>query len=387
MNLKQTAKNTGRWLIMRLAGKQKNKGEKTIFFSSFSGKQYSDSPKVISERIHELAPNVRIIWSAMETVDQYLPDYVKPVRPATAEALRAQAAADVWVINNILQHGVYKGKHTFYIQTWHGDRSFKLVGADAKRAMGKKYTKYQSFVEEKICDLFLTASVNGAATARSAFNYRGELLDVGIPRNDRLIHLEEQKDFAASVRRNLHISDDTKILLYAPTFRDRKKDKQKSDADLSEALDALEANGEKWICLTRAHTRSAGLENNWNDARFMDVTDYPDIADLLIVTDLLITDYSSSAQDYVLTNRPVILVQFDIDEYAEDVRALRDDPMDTGFLIAHNQDEFMNLIRNLSSYDHAAIARKVLDYYGTHESGHATEAVCERIMEWLNRGK
>ena len=117
----------------------------------------------------------------------------------------------------------------------------------------------------------------------------------------------------------------------------------------------------------------------------MDVSQYHDMADLLLVSDILITDYSSSAPEFVLTNKPVILAQFDLEDYIKHSRTLAFDPGQSGFLIAKNQNELNELLSNIYDYDHGAIRELVDDFYGTTESGEATKRICKEICEWVDK--
>ena len=252
------------------------------------------------------------------------------------------------VANTSISESAYKHRRVLYVQTFHGDRGFKRCGYDAAKAMGDKYGK--SLIrhnENDICDIYMVGSQYGKELAIKAFDYHGRFTEYGIPRNDRLMNLNENQEYANVIRTELGISSDTKILLYAPTFRDNQRDKQEINVDLATAIDILSRNGEKWICLQRGHSATKELHLSKKDERILDVSHYKDMADLLLITDLLITDYSSSAPEFVLTNKPVVLAQFDLEDYITNSRALAFNPIDTGFIIAQNQDE-LNEIPQIS---------------------------------------
>lgn len=387
MKINTRIKESIRYILMDYFYHCRKKNEISVYFASFSGTQYSDSPRSVSEKLHEIAPNLKIVWCLPDYFKDKVPEYITIVKPQSVEAIKAQAEATAWVFNGVLPYGTYKGSTTFYVQTWHGDRAFKQIGHDAYVSMGKGgYTGYSDYIEPKICDLFTVASSFGRKMIRSAFGYDGDFLDIGIPRNDVLVNEGQNTMKVKEIRNSLGISEDIKILLYAPTFRDHSRDKQSTFVNLSEVLDTLEEKGKKWVCLVRAHALSSGIDLSKNtDRRLIDATTYFDMADLLLVSDCLITDYSSSAQDFVLTKRPVVLAQFDIDEYTHNSRSLYYDPMETGFLIAHNQDEILRLFHDLDKYDHSEISDKIVNYYGMHESGHSTEEVCKRIIDWCQK--
>ena len=386
MNIKYYLKTYGRKFLMYFYSITKKDKKKSAFFISFSGQQYSDSPRAISEALHEANQNIEIIWLGNEDVKKAAPEYVKVVRAASIDALKKMAQADVWVANTSLSMGTYKNKRVFYVQTFHGDRGFKRCGYDAAATMGNQYGKSSlHFIENKICDVYMVGSRYGRELAEKAFDYHRRITEYGIPRNDRLMNIEKYSKYADTVRQSLEISPDTKILLYAPTFRDNQRDKQDINVDLVSALDILSRKGDKWICLLRAHSATKELYFASKDERIMDVSHYHDMADLLLVSDILITDYSSSAPEFVLTNKPVILAQYDLEDYIKHSRTLAFDPEQSGFLIAKNTNELNELLSNIYDYDHRAIRELVDDFYGTTESGEATKRICKEICEWLDK--
>ena len=166
-------------------------------------------------------------------------------------------------------------------------------------------------------------------------------------------------------------------MVYAPTFRDSKQSDGKT-VDIAAALNKLNEK-EKWVCLTRLHPmdKSVGLLKKSQGC--INATGYPDMADLLAIADLLITDYSSSAPDFALTGKPIILATFDRAEYTASSRELKIPIEAPGYLIADNQEQLMEILCHLDDYDHKVIDKRVLDYYGTFETGHSSEAVCEVI--------
>lgn len=355
--------------------------EKTVFFASFRG-QYSDNPRAISECLHRMAPEVKIVWLIKPQYKQYVPDYVTSVPPNPLLALKAQARASVWVMNYIYrkQLGVYKGQGNFYIQTWHGDRGLKTIGYLTDYSKGRDYNGY----DMSACDLFVAASDYGVRKARQGFLYDGEIILEGMPRNDKLVNIARYSDEVAEVRKRLGIGNDVKVLLYAPTFRDD-RGSQQCAIDIAASIASLEANGENWVCLVRSHSLSKGISVGFDTPAYLDVTSYPDMADLLLMADLLITDYSSCAGDFLLSGKPVILAHFDRDEYEAQGRPLWVNPNEAGYLVAKNQGELNHILANLYSYDHRAIVDKVNRFYGTKETGQSSEAIVRRIILELNK--
>lgn len=365
---------------MKLCYMTRPRKEKSVFFASFRG-QYSDNPRAISECLHRMAPDVKIVWLVKPKFKQYVPDYVVTVPSTPRIALKAQARANAWVMNYVNQKhlGVYKGPDTFYIQTWHGDRGLKAIGYLSENSKSKSFSGY----DLDDCNLMVAGSDYGVKKAQQGLHYNGEIIVEGMPRNDKLVNIDKYGNEAAELRQRLGIDSNVKILLYAPTYRDEKTSQQCA-IDIPSSIANLEANGEKWICLIRSHSLSKGFStpnSQQPTANYKDVTSYPDMADLLLIADLLITDYSSCAGDFLLTGRPLVLAHFDLELYGQQGRSLWVNPEEAGYLVAKNQGELNQILSNLYSYDHQAIADKINRFYGTKETGQSSEAVARRILK------
>ena len=386
MNITSIIRKWVRKTYMYLCYVTRPRKEKSVFFASFRG-QYSDNPRAISESLHEMAPDVKIVWLVKPQFKKYVPDYVTVVPPKPRLALKAQAQAQVWVFNYTFrkQLGVYKGRDNYYIQTWHGDRGLKTIGYLTDHS--KEHDYNGNDLSE--CNLFVAASDYGVKKAQMGLRYEGEFIEEGMPRNDKLVknNENENQNEKNKIRESLGISDDVKVMLYAPTFRDEERSQQCA-IDIDSTIASLESNSEKWICLIRSHSLSKGFSTvncQLSTVNCQDVTSYPDMADLLLIADLLITDYSSSAGDFILTGKPVVLTHFDRADYEAQGRPLWVNPEEAGYLVAKNQDELNQILSKLYTYDHQAIADKVNRFYGTKETGRSSEAVARKIVERLNR--
>ncbi len=355
----------------------------TVLFESFDGTSYSDNPRFISEKLHELYPDTEIVWafrdpSAKKAV---VPDYVRTIkRDESFGFFKELASCRVWVNNGTFRY-VPKRKGQFFIQTWHGDRAFKKVLNDSGHR--DKFNKVSEGIEG-YCDLAVCGSSYGEKQYRSAFGYTGKILMEGTPRDDCLI--APDPDRIRETKQKLGVADDAKILLFAPTFRQNnllgKTKQETSGIDISRILDVLEEKyGGEWKALLRAHPRLAGLTGNSSDPRITDATGYEDMADLLPASDVLITDFSSSAGDFALLKRPVLLYQPDKKEYESNERALYFKMEDSPFFAAESQQELEDIIRRVSEADVKENCEKILEFYGTRETGKSSEKIAGIIHD------
>lgn len=366
------------FLSNKILGIQENK----VVLSSYAGKAYSDNPKVISEKLHEEDPNLEIVWvfNKVDEKKDIVPSYVRCVENRALITARELATAKVWISNVNMPYYLYKSKRQLYIQTWHADRGFKKILYDSAFA-----AKDLKIMESKKCDLMLSGSEFSVDEFHSAFRYYGEILPYGCPRNDIL--LNHNQETINKIKEVLHIEQTTNILLYAPTFRKEVQNgKQKlGDIDLLEILNCLESKtGKKWIGLVRGHSSVRGLCGIPQDEKIMDVSKYEDMSDLLVVSDMLITDYSSSVCDFALLNRPIFLFQSDRDNYLETNREFYFDIDQSPFMIALNQAELINKIIALDWDKVPDNCKEILEFYGTHETGEATKRVVEYILKKIS---
>lgn len=356
---------------MRLQHRLRGIRPQRVFFSSFRGKAYCDSPRFISEALHRLRPDLEIVWQlSRNAYDADVPGYVHTVHPRSLKALSMIATSRCLVDNFNRPMYMPKFPEQLYIQTWHGDRGFKKCQLDMDPSA--------PYPDGAQMDLAVSGSEFGNAVYRSAFGYAGKILCQGIPRNDLLIHPASQR--MRKVRTRLNIKEDVRILTYAPTFRDTAVGEPWTPPfDISHLLSLLQqAHGGEWTCLVRGHD----LCGNARVEGAMDVSNYPEMAEILMITDILITDYSSCAGDFVLTGRRVILYQPDRADFVRDDRALYMDPSQTGYRIAQSLSELEAHLT--SSEDDRARDEAILRYYGAVESGHAAQSVAEYISSALS---
>lgn len=366
-----------RWIGGRFAMRAFNRiygiDSNAVLFSSYSGRSYSDNPMCISEALHQVCLDAQIFWQLKKgTFLDGIPDYVKVIPAHSLRALKAYSTARVFVDNINRPHYMLKFPGQYYIQTWHGDRGFKKVLFD----MGTN----ERFPDGEQMDLAISGSDFGSRVYRSSLKYKGEVLEIGCPRNDILV--KNPPETSAQVRRELGIPEDVSILMYAPTFRNKIAGSKISALLSLETLRThLESvTGEKWICLSRGHMLTKGV----NSDAAIDVSSYPDTSKLLLITDMLISDYSSIAGDFMLLGRPAIFYQPDLQDYLSE-RGLYFNPDESPLVVAHNEEELLDIIA--TPRDWAQNCRDVLDFFGTHETGRASEIIAERISAVLKDKK
>lgn len=286
-----------------------------IFFESFGGKSCTDSPRAISDYLADTGFDEPLYWSVAD-LSVPVPDYAVPLLQGSAQWYRKLASTRRLVNNNNFPWYFRKSPGQFYLQTWHGT-PLKKIGLDMpQRSLALSYRDLMAR-EAQWWDLLLAQNDFAANTLPAALGYTGEVLTAGYPRNDALAL--QQPGARDRVRGLLGIPADQKVLLYAPTWRDGARD-EAGRSDWVGFLDVAEASrrlGPGYTFLIRGHHNVAGQRRVEEHPCAMDVTDYPEVNDLYLVSDALVTDYSSAMFDYAVLKQPILLLAPDADEYQQ----------------------------------------------------------------------
>lgn len=358
---------------------------KKVVFSSYAGKQYSGNPRVISERLHKMHPEADIVWlmNKFGKVENEVPSYVRVVENESFAAAYELHTSKVWVDNCRKPTFFKKRKEQTYIQTWHGT-PFKLIEADAGNKLGKRYRKYAKR-DSRNMDLIISGNKYSTKIFKRAFEYDGKVFESGNPRND--IFFSDNKDVVKNIKENYNLTNE-KIILYAPTFRN---DITKNGLNQLEEVDAkiiLEKFEKKYSCefvlLYRFHSNVSEIINEeeikqkYGD-KFINVSNYPDMQELLVSTDILITDYSSSFIDFSLLKRPIFLFMYDYKNYIDE-RGLYLKLDTLPFYISKNINELKRQIDEMKLEDAERKCKEFLDLIGNFDNGEATYSVVKYII-------
>ena len=362
--------------------------KKKVVFSQFGGKGYGCNPKAICEEFLRRDEGYELVWilnKQTKKSDAGIPEGVRIVRGR--KAYFDLFTARVW-INNIhfigfIKNGLYKRKGTIYLNTFHGGITLKSEGTDKKNyseekqlsERGQLYRKDSEFVD------YITSGCPAEDHVLEEFFYgHGEILRFGDARTDVLVNGSET--IYQQVREHYNVPDGTKIITYAPTFRSDMSLKW-YDLDYERVLDTLEEKyGCPWVMLIRLHPRLAdkSAELMPDSDRFIDASDYRDMQDLAVASDMLISDYSSVITDFMLTRKPALMYVPDLKKYLNR-RGMYYKMEDLPFPYALNTDDFIACIKN---FDEDLYKKKVDEFLDRIEylaDGHAAERVVDFLIE------
>ena len=355
--------------------------QRLVVFESHMGRQYSDSPRYIYEELRRAGLKYQPVWVYANDPSGF-PSDVKLVRRESWAYYRALARARFWVDNQGFPHDLRKRPETTYIQTWHGS-AFKRMGfdqADVKRLTREAQTRLEKAVDR--FDVFLVRSQHDVDTLVSGMRVSGELMPVGYPRNDALVNGGDPAELA-ELRSRLEL-DDRRVVLYAPTFRPGPGGRGAQALEVPFDLEHFVRRfGDEMILLVRPHYLARfGLSPALRHA-VRNVAGVHDITPLLLLSDALITDYSSVMFDYSLLDRPMIFHVPDYEDYVGNSRGSYFDlAQHAPGPITHHEQELFGALADLdASGNRYAEQRKLfVARFGEHDQGRASKAVVERFF-------
>lgn len=342
--------------------------ENAVFFESFYGRTVGCNPLAIDRELSRRAPAVRRYWSVVD-LSLPVPEGAIAVVEGSPEWWRARGRARLLVVNDWLRRRFARRRGQHVLQTWHGTPLKRLAlhrpGVDPRRMLAVVR-------ESRRWDILLAQNPTAAGVLRRAYAFLGKPIWIeGYPRNDILA-----APVSPRIRERLGIEPHERVLLYAPTWRDDR-------AELVDFIDpaALATNADA-VVLVRGHSRTLAAGRDTTGPRVIDVTGYPDVADLLAIADALVTDYSSLMFDFSVTGRPMYFLVPDLEHYRGTLRGFYFDLADHApGPVVRTQTELEAALATPSdagSADRYAAWRR---RFNARDDGRAAERVVARILD------
>lgn len=349
---------------------------KWIIFESHMGKQYSDSPKYIYAHLYDKNKKYKYIWSFENPNSINIPGPAVKVKRNSLRHYYYLNRAKFWVDNQGLVHLAKKKSNQVYLQTWHGT-PLKKMGFDQKTSISKIGINRLE-LQKNAWDYFISQNPYSTKIFKKAFRYSGEILETGYPRNDILLNYPS--DLVVEIKQNIRVSNSANLILYAPTFRDWDKDGfQKMYNDILRISSNIDS---QTVLLLRLHyLLSEQMANITLPHNVIDVSKYQDVQELYIVTDILITDYSSVMFDYSILKRPIIFYCYDLEEYTAR-RGLYFNLHDNApGPLCFTIEDVLNFILSPNYLDsYKGRLEQFNQEFAMHEDGNATIKVVEKVF-------
>lgn len=375
------------YLMCHLCPVKKNR----IVFDSSLGKSYAGNPKHIYECL--MVNGYDLIWDCIwfyEKEKYNIPGMSRQVRYGRLRYLYYMASAKIWVFDSRQPEFLVRRKGTYYIQTWHGTPLKKLAldMEDVFMVGEKDIDTYKEHFTKNVhtWDYLISQNQFSSSTFRRAFDFQKDMLEIGYPRNDILFR-ENTEEGVRLYRRKLGLPKDKKIILYAPTWRDdefSEDDKYEFRPQIS--FEKLQQElGDEYIMIVKYHylimdavdwSPYEGFIYHFDQSR--------DIAELFLVADILVTDYSSVMFDYSILRRPMFFFAYDFYKYKNELR---------GFYFSYSKEmpgpisttteELIEDIRTYRPQEYEERYKSFIEKYNTLDDGMASERVLDLLRELI----
>lgn len=335
--------------------------DKTILFEAYQGRNYACSPKEIYLQMLKDSrfKDYKFIWCFKDINRTFDDKRTTLVKRGTKEYYKAYAKSKYWIVNSLVHESIVPKKKQIFVQCWHGTPLKKLrcdIEFDSLLNDVKDIRK-RNDIDARRFDYFISPSEFCTEKFTSCFNLKKLkkehiMIEEGYPRNDFLFSYSESD--VKNLKKELNLPNDKKVILYAPTFRDNQhKSGVGYTYELGIDLDKLQDKiSDEYIILFRTHyfvANSIDLEKY--EGFIYDVSKYDDISRLYVISDLLITDYSSVFFDFANLKRPMLFYMYDLDEYKNQLRDFYIDIDELPGPIIDKEEDLINEINNIKNYE------------------------------------
>lgn len=377
--------------------KKNEVNDKLIIFESYMGRSYACSPRAIYEEMlnDERFKDYEFVWMFKEPNKYELLKALKRsiiVKQFSKDYYNYFSKAKYWITNSRISEHVLKKPNQVFIQCWHGT-PLKRLGHDiiveTKNALNTQKDMMKKYDSDAIKYTYLL-SPSRFTTEKfiSAFNLknlhdRNIIIEEGYPRNDFLFNYTEND--INRIKEELNITKFKKMILYAPTWRDDQHISgvgytYKAEVDFDYLQKKL---SEDYIILFRAHYFVANKFDFEKYNGFVyDVSKIDDINELYIISDILITDYSSVFFDYANLKKPMIFFMYDLEYYENKLRGFYLDLNELPGDIVKKEEEIINILNNINDYNkkHAKTYKKFNEKFNYLDDGKASKRVIEKVF-------
>ena len=357
--------------------------DERFLFISMNGKCFGGNPKAVYDYLKKSNARCETIWAFSADVYDCYKDACVATRLYSFKYYLCLLSSRVIFCDQRTWKPIIplKRKGQIYVQTWHGTALKKI-----ERDMPNLPKAYETMAmrDSALVDLWVSGSAFMSSLYKNSFWYNNEILEVGSPRND-VFWASNKSEIRKKVCSFLNIKDNEKMVLYAPTFRGHNSFSY-YDVNIKAVVEILsDLDGEKWNFITRFHPNLISeLNEGTSHLNFMtmDASLYPDIQELLVAADVLITDYSSVMFDFMYSRKPCFIYAIDVEEYDRGfyMSLTKDLPFD----VAEDNNQLAYNIKSFNQKDYEKKLDVFFELIGSKENGNA----CQRLLDhiWQKMG-
>ena len=371
------------YVLTRLIPKKKNRW----VFGAWYGTRISDNSKALCDYVSSNKKDIEIIWLTNDPTRCSDLGF-RIIKRNSIKGIFAAMTAKVAVMNqgygDICSLNVLGG--VFKVQLWHGV-TWKKIGYDALESPKTLAERINRHLLKAISryDLYIAPSDEYASKLRSAFEVPEEsVLMVGQPRNEILMADTSYAYYRDRLVHELGIDNSARIVLYLPTFRDKKSRAFSFfNEDIVNDITELGLN-KNFVIVEKSHfVDSTREEIQKKDKGPVVYTTQMDTQELMAAADMLITDYSSCYFDFLITDRPIIHYIYDYEYYRDSDRGLYYSVEEAaGGAAVYDYQELKNELSNLMSGNDMFIDRRrmIRNKFVNYEAITNSKTICEYVL-------
>lgn len=356
--------------------------KKAIIFSSFGGRRFDDSPRALYDKICRMNEfsDWKLIWAFVKPENYELPRGEK-VTIDTITFFKALLSSHVWIGNSEVDRGIRLYSRKFIrIETWHGTPIKKICGEENETSVetinpNRRIDKSTIRCAQSEYDRDIFARIFSAQ--------KETILLSDLPRNDSLLYYTDES--IDKIKANIGINPQKKVILYTPTYREyliseNRKDEIVPPIDLEKWEKTL---GDKYVLLVRAHYVVSESLNLPENEFVIDVSNYDCLNDLYAISDIMISDYSSTFFDYSILHRPMFCFAYDLEEYSRRRGLYIDLEKELPCVVDKDEDLLLSHIMNVNYTAASEESKKFQMKYAPY-AGHSCDIVINKLIERLN---
>jgi len=289
-----------------------------VLMRAYFGEHATDNGVAVQQELRRRGSDLPVYW-AVQDYSVPVPDGGIPVVVNSREWYQLLSSVAYYMDNMYQPEYHRKPDGQVVVQTFHG-YPFKVMGHTHWRNMQLSRARLEAYdARAAEWDFLVSPARYATPLLCREFNYHGEVLEIGYPRND-VLQSPEADEIRRLTRRSLGLEDGQTAVLYAPTFRDylAKGESKAVMADFFDFEEATRALGDDVVILVRGHAFNARSRQRVGSNRgVVDVTDYPEVSDLYLATDAAVVDYSSLRFDFGVTGKPMVFLCPDLQRYQD----------------------------------------------------------------------
>lgn len=360
-----------------------------IVFESNMGRNYTGNPRCIYEEMVRTGLDRKYrCYYMLDDLSTYVPGNAKKVRRTRTRYFLIMGIAGIWVSDCRQPGYIIKREGVHYIQTWHGTPLKKLaLDMESVNMAGEtdieKY-KQRFYKNTRTWDYLISQNQFSTEIFKRAFAFDKTMLEIGYPRND-ILFSGNNTEYITKLKEQMGLPLDKKVILYAPTWRDNEY-YEKGAYKFNQALDFnlfREKLGGEYVCIVKYHYL---VKENLDWSVFKDfVYKYDmceDIAQLYLVADLMITDYSSVMFDYSILKRPMLFFAYDLEEYKDNLRGFYFDFLaEAPGPVVRTTGELTDAILYYDAEEYASKYEAFHNKYNHADDGKASRKVVQLIQD------